>query len=71
MRLAGDGRLDGVLGGQQAELDQLAVADLQPNQAQIFISDFSTKILLLKRKKIEAEARYNPQTTASNTDLKI
>ena len=37
VRLAGDGRLDGVLGGQQAELDQLAVADLQSNQAQIFI----------------------------------
>ena len=34
MRLAGDGCLDGVLRGQQTELDQLAVADLQSSQAQ-------------------------------------
>ena len=47
MRLAGDGRLDGVLGRSQAELDQLAVNHLKYFFIDILKTFFSCKIIYL------------------------
>ena len=47
VRLAGDGRLDGVLGRSQAELDQLAVNHLKYFFIDIRKTFFSCKIIYL------------------------